>query len=66
MLSLLIGLLILILILGVVYWIITMIPIPPQFRWIVQVLFAIIVLIAIVSLLTGAWTFPVGGHPVLR
>ena len=66
MLSLLIGLLILLLILGVVYWILVMIPIPPQFKWIVQVLFAIIVLIAIISLLTGAWSFPVAGHPVLR
>lgn len=65
MLSLLVGLLILILIFAIVWWIITMIPVPPQFKWVVNVLFAIILLIAVISLLTGAWTFPVG-HPLIR
>ena len=36
MLSLLISLLILCLILGVVYWIITMIPVPPPMTWVVR------------------------------
>ena len=66
MLSLLISLLILCLILGVVYWIITMIPVPPPMTWVVRVIFAIICLVALVSLLTGSWAFPIVGHGLLR
>lgn len=60
MLGLLVSLIILLVILAVAWWIISMIPIPPQFKWIVQVVFAVIVLILLISLLTGAWNFPFG------
>ena len=65
MLSLLISLLILCLILGIVWWILSMIPIPPPFVWVVRVVFAIICLIALISLFTGSWAFPIG-HGYLR
>jgi hypothetical protein len=65
MLSLLISLLILCLILGVVWWIISMIPVPPPMVWIVRVIFAILCLVALVSLLTGSWAFPLG-HGLYR
>jgi len=58
--------LILCLILGIVWWIITMIPVPAPMVWVVRVIFAIICLIALISLLTGSWAFPVFGHGVLR
>jgi heme A synthase len=64
MLSLLISLLILLLVLAVFYWILNLIPIPAEFRWIVNVLIAIIFLVALISLLTGGWGFPY--HPLLR
>lgn len=65
MLSLLVSLLILVLILGLFYWVISMIPIPAEFAWIVRVVFAIICAVALISLLTGAWSFPLG-HTYLR
>lgn len=63
MLSLLISLLVICLILGVVWVILSRIPIPPDLKWIVEVVFLLIAVIAIVGLLTGMWSFP---HPVLR
>lgn len=65
MLSLLISLIILCIILAVVYWILTMIPVPPPMVWIVRVVFALICLIAVLSLLLGGWTLPIG-HPLVR
>lgn len=65
MLSLLISLIILCIILAVVYWILTLIPVPPPMVWIVRVVFALICLIAVLSLLFGGWTFPIG-HPLVR
>ena len=53
MLSLLVTLLILLVIFAVFWWILSMIPIPPQFKWIVNVIVGIIFLICIISLLTG-------------
>ena len=65
MLSLLVSLLILLVIFAVVWWILSMIPVPPQFKWIVNVIVAIIFLICIISLLTG--NFPLfGQHYLLR
>lgn len=60
MIGFLISLLILVLILGLCWWIIGLIPVPAQFKWVVRVIFAIICLIMLISLLTGAWTF---AHP---
>jgi hypothetical protein len=67
MLSMLISLVVLLLIFAVFWWILTMIPVPPEFVWVVRVAAAVVFLIALVSLLTGAWAFPFGhvGH-VLR
>jgi hypothetical protein len=64
MISLLISLLILLVIFALIWWIISLIPIPPPFTWVVQVIFAIFLLIALVSLLTGSWGFPM--HGILR
>lgn len=65
MLSLLVTILILLLIFAVFWWILGMIPIPPQFKWVVNVVIGIIFLICLISLLTG--NFPVfGAHPLLR
>jgi hypothetical protein len=61
-LSLLVSILILLLFFAIFWWIISMIPIPAEFVWIVRVIMAIVFLIAIISLLTGAWSFPFGGH----
>jgi len=65
MLSLLVSLLILVLILGICWWLISLVPIPPQYRWIVQLIFGIICLIVLLSMLTGYWSFPLG-HPFVR
>lgn len=64
MISLLVSILILCVILAIFYFILNMIPIPAEFKWIVNVLVAIIFLIALISLLGGGWAFPY--HPVLR
>lgn len=65
MLSLLISLLIICLILAICYWILSMIPVPPPFVWIVRVIFAIIALLLVLSLLWGGWSFP-AVHPLVR
>jgi hypothetical protein len=53
MLSLLINLLIIFLILGVCWWVLTLIPLPPPFHLILQVVFVIIALIVVIDLLLG-------------
>jgi len=53
MVGLLITLLVICLIASVVWWILTMIPIPPPFVWIVRVIFAVIFLIVLLDLLLG-------------
>ena len=58
MISLLIGLIILCLVVAVAWWIIRQIPIPAQFRWIVYVVFGLIVLLAVLNYLPlprGRW-----------
>lgn len=62
MLSLLISLLLTLLVLAVIWWILTLIPIPAELVWIARVIFAIIALIALLSLLFGRWSFPVIIH----
>ena len=62
MISVLITLLIVCIIFGVVYWIITLIPLPDPFRRIAQVIVAVIFLIYLLYLL-----LPYAGvHPLLR
>lgn len=53
MLSLLISLLIWGLILAILFWAIQQIPVPAPFGWVIRVVFAIIVVIVLISLLTG-------------
>ena len=53
LIRLLITVLILGLIFAVVWWIVSKIPIPPPFAWVVQVIFGIIVLIVLLDLLFG-------------
>lgn len=65
MLSLLISLLIVAVILGVMWVILSKIPIPAEIKWLVDVVFLIIALVAVVSILGGYWSFPIG-HPFLR
>lgn len=52
--SLLITILIYMLILGVIYWLITsVIPLPPPFRTIALVIFAILVIVVLLDMLGG-------------
>lgn len=64
MISLLISLLVLVLVFAIFWWILSLIPVPAPFAWIVQVIFAIVFLIALVELLTGGLT--ILPHGVLR
>lgn len=58
MIPLLVHLLIFILIAGLIYWIITIVPLPPPFRTIALVIFAVILIIVLLSYLAG------GGYPL--
>lgn len=51
MISLLITILILALIFGVVWWVLTLIPLPPPFLTVAQVVIALIFLLLIISYL---------------
>jgi len=53
MLSFLISLLILFIIFGIISYIVSLIPIPPQFVWIVRLIVAVTFLVALIELLTG-------------
>lgn len=59
MLVLLINLLIVCVIIAVIWMIFRKIPIPPEMRWIVDIVLLVICLILVLSVLTGAWTFPI-------
>lgn len=66
--SALIGLLISLIILGLVlaclWWIVGMIvpAVPPPFQLAIRVVFALICLLAVLSLLFGGWAFPFSAH----
>ena len=57
----LIGLLVVILIVGCIYWLITLLPLPPPFKTVALVILILIVIIWLASSL-GAF----GSGPVLR
>lgn len=59
MINLLLSLLFIVLILGVFWIILKRIPIPADLKWIVEVVFLIIAVIALMTLLSGGWHFPV-------
>ena len=65
LISLLVSLIVLGLILWVIWWIISMIPVPPPFAVAIKVVFALICLVALLSLLFGGWAFPFAG-PLFR
>lgn len=49
MISLLIGLIVLCLVVGIAWWIINQIPIPQPMRWVVTVVFGLIVLLIVLN-----------------
>lgn len=53
MLGLLIALIIWGLILAIIWWAISQIPVPEPFSWVIRVVFALIVVIVLIDLLTG-------------
>ena len=63
MISVLFSLLIMCIIFGVVYWIITLIPLPPPFKQVALVICAVIFLIRLIYMLLPMASF---GHPILR
>lgn len=65
MLTLLVSLILLLVIFGIVYWIVGQIPVPPDFRWIVNVAIGLIFLLAVIGLFWGGYSF-FPGHPVMR
>lgn len=67
MLSLLISLIIWGLILAIIWWAISQIPVPAPFSWVIRVVFALIVVIILISLLAPEITGGIGLHgPLLR
>lgn len=49
MIDLLVGLIILCLVLGIAYWIIQQIPLPPPMRWVVLVVFGLVALLMVLN-----------------
>jgi hypothetical protein len=62
MISLLISLLILVLVISIIFWVLTMIPIPQPFANIVKVILVLICLIYLLGMLPGVGYF----HPLYR
>jgi hypothetical protein len=60
MLSLLISLLVLCVVIAVVWTIFSKIPIPHEFRWVVEIILLVIFAVCLIAVLEGAWVFPVG------
>jgi len=62
MIGLLIDLIILLIVAGIIYYIITLIPLPEPFKRIVMILALLILLLVVVG-----WLLPIAGigHPVL-
>jgi hypothetical protein len=57
------SLLVLVIVLGLVYWVVTMLPIPEPFRQIALVIIVVICLLYLLSMLFGmAGPFPVFQH----
>lgn len=60
--NLLFTLLIYLLILGVIYWVITLLPLPAPFRTVAIVIFAVVVIVILLNFLMGGSL----GLPALR
>lgn len=63
LLELLISLVIWGLILAIVWWAVSQIPVPAPFSWVIRAVFALIVVIVLVGLLTGGTLV---GVPILH
>jgi len=63
MISILVSILVVCIIFGLLWWIITMIPLPPPFAQVARVVFAVIFVIWLLYLLVPFATF---GHPLPR
>jgi hypothetical protein len=61
MMGLLVSILILCLIFGVIWWVITLIPLPPPFKQIAMVVVALVFVLILISYL-----LPIAGVPVWR
>lgn len=66
MISLLIGLLILALVLGLVWWVITLLPLPPVVANVAQVILVIFFVLALVDILLGYSGIGLFHGPYLR
>jgi hypothetical protein len=65
MIELLITLIFYGLLLAILWWAVSQIPVPAPFSWVIRVVFALIVCLVLISLLTGSIP-PLGGrHLVL-
>lgn len=62
MLSILITLLVAGLILAIVWWAIQQVPVPEPFSWVIRVVFAIVVCVVLISILTGGGGEWLGFH----
>lgn len=62
MIGALIQILVAVLILGLLYYLVTLIPLPPPFALIARVIFIVICILVLVALF---WA-PLGVHPFLR
>lgn len=62
MIDLLITLVIVGLIFGILWWAISFVPVPEPFSWVIRVVFALAVVIVLISLLTGGGTGIGIGH----
>lgn len=60
--GILINLLIFVVILGLVYWVISIVPLPPPFRLVVQVIFAIIAIIMLLGFVGWVPGYHIGGY----
>lgn len=61
MISILVTLLILVLVVGVVFWILSLLPIPQPWMNVAKAIVSIIALLYLIS-----WLVPLAGHPLLR
>lgn len=65
MISLLISLIIVCIVLGLLYYLVMLLPLPAPFKTIAQVGFILIAILIVLSYLTG-YLPPVGGHVLVR
>jgi hypothetical protein len=65
MISLLVNVLILLIVCGIIWYIISLLPLPAPFKNIAMIVFALIILLVLLSEI-GFLGGPIGGRPLLR